>query len=260
MNPNFGEIEIRTNAGDSWYSSGQVEVERKIHTLVLRAAYTYSKFLDDTSDVNQTTGASSFSAGPDQSALGLGALHIRPAPSIYRGVRLAGSSLSSQCVSSSLDRRSGSGRALPRSNPERRTPWRSASTISETATEFAAGPRRIQPRRSIPSGSTAATLAFRASFPERTTISIACFSTVQSPCPAEPISTFHFIVPTERSRKCRPQFALRTGANLLRHSHPARFPDPLLEARESNAFLPRRNCSMPSTIQIFLRPRIQCRT
>jgi hypothetical protein len=61
MNPNFGEIEVRTNAGDSWYSSGQAEVERRIHTLVLRAAYTYSKFLDDASDVNQSTGTSNFS-------------------------------------------------------------------------------------------------------------------------------------------------------------------------------------------------------
>jgi Carboxypeptidase regulatory-like domain/TonB-dependent Receptor Plug Domain len=61
MNPNFGEIEVRTNAGDSWYSSGQAEVERRIRTLVLRAAYTYSKFLDDASDVNQSTGTSNFS-------------------------------------------------------------------------------------------------------------------------------------------------------------------------------------------------------
>jgi len=61
MNPNFGEIEVRTNTGDSWYSSGQAEVERRIHTLVLRAAYTYSKFLDDTSDITLTTGASTFS-------------------------------------------------------------------------------------------------------------------------------------------------------------------------------------------------------
>jgi hypothetical protein len=60
-NPNFGEVEIRTNAADSWYNAGQAELERKIHTLVLRAAYTYSRFLDDTSDINQTTGASSFS-------------------------------------------------------------------------------------------------------------------------------------------------------------------------------------------------------
>jgi hypothetical protein len=60
-NPNFGEIGIRTNAGDSWYSSGQAEVERKFHTLVLRAAYTYSKFMDDTSDIVVTTGGSSYS-------------------------------------------------------------------------------------------------------------------------------------------------------------------------------------------------------
>jgi Carboxypeptidase regulatory-like domain/TonB-dependent Receptor Plug Domain len=61
LNPNFGQIEIRTNGGDSWYSSGQAEVERKIRTLVLRASYTYSKFLDDISDVNFTTGQSFFS-------------------------------------------------------------------------------------------------------------------------------------------------------------------------------------------------------
>ena len=60
-NPNFGEIGIRTNAGDSTYHSGQLELERKIHSLVLRAAYTYSKFMDDISDVNLTTGLSIFS-------------------------------------------------------------------------------------------------------------------------------------------------------------------------------------------------------
>ena len=94
-NPNFGEIEVRTNAGDSWYSSGQAELERRIHTLVLRAAYTYSKFLDDASDVNQYDGYEQFLANPDQPALGLGTLRIRPAPSIHRGVCLAGSPLSS---------------------------------------------------------------------------------------------------------------------------------------------------------------------
>ncbi len=60
-NPNFTEFEVRTNAGDSWYSSGQAELERRIHSLVLRASYTYSKFLDDTSDVYFMTGDSSFS-------------------------------------------------------------------------------------------------------------------------------------------------------------------------------------------------------
>jgi hypothetical protein len=52
-NPNFGEIGIRTNNGQSWYSSGQVEVERKIHSLVLRGSYTYSKFMDDASEIFQ---------------------------------------------------------------------------------------------------------------------------------------------------------------------------------------------------------------
>ena len=60
-NPNLGGIGIRTNAGDSWYNSGQAELERRIHSLVLRAAYTYSKFMDDTSDVNSTTGTSLYS-------------------------------------------------------------------------------------------------------------------------------------------------------------------------------------------------------
>lgn len=52
-NPNFGEIGIRTNKGQSWYSAGQVEVERKIHSLVLRGSYTYSKFMDDASEIFQ---------------------------------------------------------------------------------------------------------------------------------------------------------------------------------------------------------------
>ncbi|HTC62190.1 MAG TPA: carboxypeptidase regulatory-like domain-containing protein [Candidatus Saccharimonadales bacterium] len=52
-NPNFGEVGVRTNNGQSWYSSGQVEVERKIHTLVLRGSYTYSKFMDDASEIFQ---------------------------------------------------------------------------------------------------------------------------------------------------------------------------------------------------------------
>ncbi|HEV2522006.1 MAG TPA: carboxypeptidase regulatory-like domain-containing protein [Candidatus Acidoferrales bacterium] len=50
-NSDFGEIGIRTNAADSKYNSGQVEVERKIRTLMLRAAYTYSKFMDDSSEI-----------------------------------------------------------------------------------------------------------------------------------------------------------------------------------------------------------------
>ena len=63
-NSNFGEILVRTNGGTSWYNAAQLEVERQFHTdLTLRAAYTFSKFLDDGSEVFTTTtsGLSSFS-------------------------------------------------------------------------------------------------------------------------------------------------------------------------------------------------------
>jgi outer membrane receptor protein involved in Fe transport len=61
MNPNFGEIGSRTNAGDSWYNAGELELERKVNTsLTLRASYTYSKFLDDASEIFTTTGTSSY--------------------------------------------------------------------------------------------------------------------------------------------------------------------------------------------------------
>ena len=62
MNPNFGEIGVRTNGADSRYDSGQLEVERKIRSgLFLRAGYTYSKYMDDSSEVFATTGISSYS-------------------------------------------------------------------------------------------------------------------------------------------------------------------------------------------------------
>jgi carboxypeptidase family protein len=60
-NPSFGEIAVRTNAGDSHYESGQVEVERKIgRGLILRGAYTYSKLMDDASEIFTSTGISSY--------------------------------------------------------------------------------------------------------------------------------------------------------------------------------------------------------
>jgi outer membrane receptor protein involved in Fe transport len=51
VNPIFNEIGIRTNAADSRYDSGQLELERTLHTLVLRAAYTFSKYRDDSSEI-----------------------------------------------------------------------------------------------------------------------------------------------------------------------------------------------------------------
>ncbi|HXN71342.1 MAG TPA: hypothetical protein VN861_02180, partial [Candidatus Acidoferrales bacterium] len=64
QNPNFGEILVRTNGANSWYNAAQFEVERRFHTdLTIRGSYTFSKFLDDGSEVFTTTtsGLSSFS-------------------------------------------------------------------------------------------------------------------------------------------------------------------------------------------------------
>jgi len=62
LNPNLGAITVRTNAGDSSYHAGQLSLDRKFsHGLLLRGAYTYSKFIDDTSEIFITSGLSSFS-------------------------------------------------------------------------------------------------------------------------------------------------------------------------------------------------------
>jgi hypothetical protein len=51
----------RTNGGDSIFHAGEFKLERSFsHGLLLRAGYTYSKFIDDTSDVFITSGNSSF--------------------------------------------------------------------------------------------------------------------------------------------------------------------------------------------------------
>jgi outer membrane receptor protein involved in Fe transport len=49
--PIFGEVEIRTNGADSKYNSGLIEVERALPNLTLRASYTYSHFMDDSSEI-----------------------------------------------------------------------------------------------------------------------------------------------------------------------------------------------------------------
>jgi hypothetical protein len=62
LNPEIGPVTVRTNSGDSNYHSGQLTLERKFsHGLLFRGAYTYSKYIDDTSEVFTSTGGSSFS-------------------------------------------------------------------------------------------------------------------------------------------------------------------------------------------------------
>jgi hypothetical protein len=61
LNTNFNEIAVRSNAGQSWYNAGQFELERSIgNGLTFRAAYTYSKYSDDASEVFTTTGLTSY--------------------------------------------------------------------------------------------------------------------------------------------------------------------------------------------------------
>jgi len=61
VNPNFGDIVVRNNGGDSIYHSGQFSVDRKFsHGLLIRGAYTFSKLIDDGSEVFTTTGNSTF--------------------------------------------------------------------------------------------------------------------------------------------------------------------------------------------------------
>jgi carboxypeptidase family protein/TonB-dependent receptor-like protein len=60
-NPNFRAVTARTNGGDSIYHAGELKLQRSFsHGLLVSAGYTYSKFLDDMSDVFITSGSSSY--------------------------------------------------------------------------------------------------------------------------------------------------------------------------------------------------------
>jgi Carboxypeptidase regulatory-like domain/TonB-dependent Receptor Plug Domain len=60
VNPNLGSIVVRANRGDSIYHGLQAEVTRSVGRLSLRAAYTWSRAIDNGSEVFTTTGGSSF--------------------------------------------------------------------------------------------------------------------------------------------------------------------------------------------------------
>ncbi len=59
LNPQFGTTVVRTNAGDSIYHGLQTQISRNVGSLSLRAAYTYSKSLDNQSEVFATSGGAS---------------------------------------------------------------------------------------------------------------------------------------------------------------------------------------------------------
>ena len=60
LNPNFGSFIARSNRGDSTYHGLQAELNRNVGRLSLRAAYTWSRSIDNGSEVFTTTGGSSF--------------------------------------------------------------------------------------------------------------------------------------------------------------------------------------------------------
>jgi len=59
LNPNFGSIVVRSNEGDSIYHGLQTQVTRNFGKLTLRGAYTYSKAIDNSSEIFATTGGAS---------------------------------------------------------------------------------------------------------------------------------------------------------------------------------------------------------
>ena len=61
--PTRGPMTIRDNSGDSIYHALDLKLDRRFsHGLLLRTSYTYSKLIDDASEVFTTTGTSSFPA------------------------------------------------------------------------------------------------------------------------------------------------------------------------------------------------------
>src|SRR5262249_17859854 len=63
--PSNGSVRIRDNSGDSNYHSLQTRVERGLSKgLLFRFAYTYSKGIDNVSEVFATTGGSSLASDP----------------------------------------------------------------------------------------------------------------------------------------------------------------------------------------------------
>jgi hypothetical protein len=60
VNPNFGSMVVRANRGDSIYHGLQTEVTRNVGRLSMRAAYTWSRAIDNASEIFTNTGGSSF--------------------------------------------------------------------------------------------------------------------------------------------------------------------------------------------------------
>src|SRR5579872_6446688 len=63
IDPNLGSFTVRDNSGDSIYHALDLKLDRRFTKgLLVRGAYTFSKLIDDASEVFTTTGSSSFPA------------------------------------------------------------------------------------------------------------------------------------------------------------------------------------------------------
>ncbi|HET6841486.1 MAG TPA: carboxypeptidase regulatory-like domain-containing protein [Candidatus Angelobacter sp.] len=63
INPLLGPVTVRDNSGDSIYHALDLKLDRRFSNgLLVRGAYTYSKLIDDASEVFTTTGTTSFPA------------------------------------------------------------------------------------------------------------------------------------------------------------------------------------------------------
>ncbi len=266
-NPNFGEIGIRTNNAQSWYTSGQVEVERKIHTLVLRGSYTYSNFMDDSSEVfalgsTPAVGLASYPQvltnqysdwGPsafDQRHR-FSVAYVWEVPYFHHNAFLR----------AVTDQWRWSGVASIESG----TP----NTVEDGFDNAFNGHANGRPNLENPNaplnmvGIDGANLY--ANFTPGVFYDFSCAYFTSGPCTSRPETDYHFIVPTQFINsagdytalpgKRRAQLDSRAGTGLLRHFHRARFPDPFLEAARVISFLFAWICSMLSITQISsLRP------
>lgn len=61
INPNLGSVQVRDNSGDSIYHALDLKLDRRFSNgLLVRGAYTFSKFIDDASEIFTTTGTTTF--------------------------------------------------------------------------------------------------------------------------------------------------------------------------------------------------------
>jgi len=96
--PQFGTTIVRTNAGDSVYHGLQSSVSRNVGALSLRASYTYSRSLDNQSEVFATSGGASrwenvFDPRSDRGPSAFNRTHVASITYVYQLPKFSSSNL-----------------------------------------------------------------------------------------------------------------------------------------------------------------------